>query len=66
MVDGIGKLHREMIDGLADLQSGLLRRVAETMADAEDREAMLAIEGARDWRDLSADTKENRYASARS
>jgi hypothetical protein len=48
---GIGRLHRELVDGLATFQADLLRRAAGEMADALDRDAMRDIEGASDWRD---------------
>jgi hypothetical protein len=51
---GIGRLHRELVDGLATFQADLLRRAAAAMADGLDREAMLAVEGASDWRDPSS------------
>ncbi len=54
----------EMIDGSADLQADVLRRVAGWMSEGYDQAAQRDVEGARDWRNLT--TKEERYASAHS
>lgn len=50
----IGRLHREFVDGLAKFQADLLRRAASELADALDRTARLDVEGASDWRSLTA------------
>lgn len=50
----LGRLYADFVDGLADWQVQLLRRTADEMADALDRDAMRDVEGAREWRDLSA------------
>lgn len=49
---------RDMVESAADWQADLLRRTAEKMADALDRDAMRDIEGAREWR---CPTNERRY-----
>ena len=59
-MNSIARLYNEMLDGLADWQADLLRRAATDMADALDREAQAAVEGAREWRDLQKTG--NRYA----
>lgn len=46
----IGRNWAAMVDATADWQADLLRRAAGRMADALDREARRAVEGARDWR----------------
>jgi hypothetical protein len=50
----------EMVEIAADWQTDLLRRRAVEMADALDREAMRAVEGAREWR---SPTTQRRYPS---
>lgn len=50
----LGPAWTEMLDGLADSQVHLLKRTAQRMADAIDEDARFAIEGAHDWRDLTA------------
>ncbi|MBN9073993.1 MAG: hypothetical protein J0H34_20825 [Rhizobiales bacterium] len=47
-----GRDWHEFADGLADWQVSILRRTAAEMADGLDLAAMLAVEGATDWRDL--------------
>lgn len=44
----------EMIDGSADLQADVLRRVAGWMSEGYDRAAQRDVEGAEDWRDLNS------------
>lgn len=58
---------------IATFETGLLRHASRRLAGNGiidsgwfDSLVMRTVEGARDWRDLSADTKENRYAIARS
>lgn len=50
----IGPTWAAMIDGLADFQADLLRQTHARMADALDRAAMREVEGACEWRDLTA------------
>ena len=47
----------EFVDGMADQQVDLLRRMARDLD--HDTHAMRAVEGARDWRNLETG---NRYA----
>lgn len=55
---------QELIDVTADWSAELLRRSGDAMGGALDASAMLAVEGATEWRDLA--TKERRYATAHS
>lgn len=56
----LGRHWQDLADGIASMQASMLRRTAIEMADALDREAQAAIEGAREWRDLQKTG--NRYA----
>lgn len=56
----LGRAWDELLDGIADFEADLLRRVHSRMADALDRAAMRDVEGARDWRNLQ--NTWNRYA----
>lgn len=59
---------------IVTFESGLLRHASRRLAAGNgiidsgwlDSLVMRTVEGARDWRNLTPDTKENRYASARS
>ncbi|MBE1208137.1 hypothetical protein [Aminobacter carboxidus] len=50
----VGLAWEQMIDGLASSQVGALRAMADRMATELDDEARDDIEGAKDWRDLTA------------
>lgn len=50
----LGDAWTDLLDGLADNQVELLKSTARRMAEAVDEDARFAIEGAFDWRDLSA------------
>ncbi|TPN34770.1 hypothetical protein [Mesorhizobium sp. B1-1-6] len=45
----------ELVDVTADWSSELLRRAADDMVTALDRSAMRDVEGAEEWRNLTAD-----------
>jgi hypothetical protein len=49
----IDSLWRDLLDAAADLQADILRRKAAEMADALDRDAQNAVEGASEWRNLN-------------
>jgi hypothetical protein len=59
-LSSVSRTLEKLVDDTIDWQVAMLRRLRDQMADALDREAMAAIEGARDWRDLK-DTR-SRYA----
>lgn len=48
-----GEVWQHFVDGLADMQTDLLRRMAADMADAVDDEARKTVEGEREWRDMT-------------
>lgn len=50
----INRALAEFVDGVTSWQVDLLRRAATDMAEALDREAQAAVEGAKDWRDVKA------------
>lgn len=45
MTETIGRLHREMLDGLADMQAALLGHAYRVMSRDDDRRAQSDIEG---------------------
>lgn len=45
MTEALGRLHREMLAGLADMQTSLLRHTYRAMSRGEDRQAQADIEG---------------------
>ena len=50
----LGQDWAELADHIADWSVDLLRRARDQLAGGIDRAAMRDIEGATDWRDLSA------------
>lgn len=58
----LGPLWTEMIDGLADMQAGLLRRLGDRLADQLDQQARVEVEGATGWRNMGA--RRNIYEAA--
>lgn len=54
----------ELVDVTADWSAELLRRTAAHLSEALDGQAMREVEGGTKWR--SFNSKEDRYASARS